>query len=121
MTATVMIALLTLAALQPEETCALARVERAKTLSSTCLSCHDGGAAPAITPHDTRVPGSHPVSVPYASARAAVSLRRSGPRDPAVVLPAGRVECVTCHAADGQGPHRTVLATAALCTGCHEK
>jgi hypothetical protein len=122
MTATVLIALVTFAAAEwaANESCPLAGVDRPTTLSSTCLSCHDGSVAPAVALHAADGRGAHPVSVRYAG-RADVSIRPNGPLDPLVVLPAGRVECVTCHSGEGTGPHRTVLPVGALCLGCHDK
>jgi predicted CXXCH cytochrome family protein len=122
-TSTVIIAIVTLAAVQadPDSVCALARVDRARTLSSTCLSCHDGSAAPAVRADAPGGHGIHPVSVSYAHARAEVAIRVVGPLDARVVLPAGRVECVSCHADQGQGPHKTVVSIGELCTGCHLK
>lgn len=122
MTATMFIALVTLAVQSdPQQTCLLGKVDRARTLSSTCLSCHDGSAAPSVAFHTATSGGSHPVSVTYAFARPEVAVRPIGPLDPLVVLPGGRVECVSCHAGDGTGPHKTVLSFSALCTGCHQK
>jgi hypothetical protein len=125
MTATVIIAFMSLVPFQPEpETvCTLGRVDRANTPSSRCLSCHDGSVAPAVTgtavfPGDH---GAHPVSVSYAFAPRGVSIRALGPRDARVVLPAGRVECVTCHEGRGRGPHHTVIPPAELCASCHDK
>lgn len=123
MTATVLIGLLTLAGARPDAapTCALERVDRARTSSATCLTCHDGSAARAVEVHSTGPRSSHPVGVSYALARPALAVRRAGPLDARVVLPAGRVECVTCHAADGAGAHRTVDPAGGLCGGCHAK
>jgi predicted CXXCH cytochrome family protein len=123
MTATVLIALLTLTGARPEASpmCALDRIDRARTSSATCLTCHDGSAAPAVDVRATRPRSSHPVGVSYALARPELAVRRAGPVDARIVLPAGRVECVSCHAADGAGAHRTVDAAGGLCGGCHAK
>lgn len=123
MTVTAMIVLLTLGAVEPlsDSICALSRIDRARTLSSTCLACHDGSAAPAIGLQAAPAHAAHPVSVSYARAPADVAVRAQGPRDARVVLPAGRVECVTCHAEQGPGPHKTVVALRDLCVGCHQK
>lgn len=99
-------------------TCTLGRVDRATTTSETCLSCHDGSTAPAVALHAV-ANGAHPVGVSYALARPESSLRRYGPTSARLVLPRGRVECVTCHAIDGRGPHWTV-SPADLCTACHD-
>lgn len=136
MTATALIALMMLNAAQPapEQVCLLGRVDRASTSSASCLACHDGSAGPPVAFHAAGASvgfamgtgasgraGAHPVSVPYALGRREVALRAFGPRDPAVILPGGRVECVTCHSATGAGPRRTVLEFSALCGGCHQK
>jgi hypothetical protein len=119
-TATALLALMTAITYQPTTTvCELGRIDRANTTSWTCLSCHDGSSAPSVAAHSAGAGGSHPVGVAYAFGRSALSLRPFGPASALVVLPAGRVECTTCHLAGGPGSSSTV--TRDLCTGCHQK
>lgn len=123
MTATALLAALTLTVFVPnsDSPCGLARADRARTLSTSCLACHDGSAAPSIRMHVAGAQGSHPVGVAYAAARRQVAVRLGGPLDPRLLLPLGRVECVTCHAIEGSGPRWTVVSFGALCTSCHDK
>lgn len=86
------------AAEPPAERCALTSSAAASVPSVTCAGCHPGHG--------------HPVGLAYATsfARASLALRaeaevvRRG-----VLLPEGRLECVTCH--DGRSPwkHRIAL------------
>lgn len=103
-----------------ESACMLGRVDRSRTSSQTCLACHDGSVGPVVGLHDG-LNGSHSVGVAWAAARQDASLRRYGPRDARVVLPRGRVECVSCHAMDGTGRHWTVEPFDELCAACHDK
>lgn len=103
-----------------DSSCALGRVDRSRTSSETCLACHDGTAGPAISLHDF-MDASHPIGISYAAARENMSVRRFGPTDSQIVLPRGRVECVSCHALDGTGPHWTLKPSGNLCTACHDK
>lgn len=99
-------------------TCTLGRVDRATTTSATCIACHDGTVAPPVALHGD-LNGVHPVGVAYGLGRPEAALRRYGPRNPRLVLPRGRVECVTCHSVRDAGPHWTVSGD--LCTACHDK
>jgi predicted CXXCH cytochrome family protein len=105
-----------------ESPCGLSGAIRMLTGSMTCVSCHDGTAATAIslvrTPDGAAA--SHPVGIDYADA----ALRHPGKYTPAanlppeIVLVAGKVECTSCH--DGRSPQRFKLAgQRELCLGCH--
>ncbi|HEX9244418.1 MAG TPA: cytochrome c3 family protein [Anaeromyxobacter sp.] len=104
-----------------DSVCTLEYVNRSTTSSEKCVVCHDGSVGPAIALHAAGARTAHPVGVSYYAAGAEAAVWQSGPRNALVVLPRGRVECVTCHSADGSGPHETVTSFAALCTACHDK
>ncbi len=96
--------------------------------SRQCLSCHDGVLAPDVAeapqihdgPHGE---GGHPVGMSYAAAvaRGDAALRSSTDVQRALALPAGNVECVTCHAPGSAAPHQLALPErhSALCFACH--
>ena len=123
MTATALLAAIAMVVYVPayDSVCELRTVDRSKTSSAMCIACHDGSAAPPISIHAAGIQGTHPVGVPYASMREEMSLRRYGPTDPLILLPGGRVECVTCHSVKGTGPRWTVASFGALCSACHDK
>ncbi len=93
--------------------------------SALCLGCHDGTVARAVS-HDQIGPGgsdSHPIGVSYfaAQARRRTALRSLGEIAPQLILPDGRVECVTCHDATSRRPSLLAMTNqgSALCFGCH--
>ena len=103
-------------------TCELSRVDRARTTSLSCMTCHDGSAGKAV-PFQMRGDGagmSHPVEIDYAAAAA----RQPGKYEPASSLPyqvplvAGKVQCTTCHDGASRDPMR-VVEIRDLCIACH--
>ena len=112
------------AGLQP--VCLLARVSRQAASTRLCLSCHDGSlgsshlAGPAAG--SASGPGAHPVDVSYEDAfRRGRRLRPSFEVSRRLMLPDGKLTCVTCH--DGASTERAHVAVtmggSALCLGCH--
>jgi hypothetical protein len=94
--------------------CELARADRARTSSASCLACHDGAAGRELGP-------SHPVEVDYGSAAA----REPDRYVPAALLRAdvplvdGKVSCTSCH--DGASPHaKRAVDPGRLCLACHQ-
>ncbi len=110
--------------------------------SQLCLSCHDGAIAPAV-PMPQHIPvisqvgvsagqtgdgfrfpmGNHPVGVRY-DAGSPRFAREPGLRAGAEVpLPAGRVQCVSCHDPHGTTGHEDLLRVSnrrsGLCLSCH--
>jgi len=91
--------------------------------AAACLGCHEQGeAAPRIAEH-----ASHPWDVAYQ-----VTRRRASPLRPApaalargVVMPDGRVTCLSCHAAASRERFRLRLpqddgpVAERLCQACH--
>ncbi|HEX9306891.1 MAG TPA: cytochrome c3 family protein [Anaeromyxobacter sp.] len=104
------------------EPCTLSRVERAKTTSSACLACHDGGVAPAVG-FEMRAGGGgfgHPVSVDYgrAASEHPTQYAPAGALPREIPLVNGRIECTTCH--DGaSATAKHVVDTQQLCLACH--
>jgi hypothetical protein len=104
--------------------CELARVDRARTTSQRCMTCHDGSVGSPIF-YATRPGGGaplpgHPVGIEYAPypARLPALYAPASRLPPEVALVNGRVECTTCHDARAQTPDHVVL-TNGLCTACH--
>jgi predicted CXXCH cytochrome family protein len=110
--------------------CELARVDRARTTSQACMTCHDGSTGPGVgwvtsggtgSSGQQRMPvPSHPVGIAYAP----VALERPGKLvapsrlPPELVLVNGRIECTTCHDARATAPDH-VVRTPGLCLSCH--
>jgi predicted CXXCH cytochrome family protein len=102
--------------------CQLHGADRALTPSTSCLSCHDGSAAPAVGSGPERTAGTHPAGVPYAgSPLSGANLRPAGQLDPGIVLPAGLVACTSCHDGASREAHHVALSPGRLCVGCHDK
>ncbi len=112
--------------------CALGRTDRQQASARSCLSCHDGTtgtAASYTTPQDaaprlSAMHGAHPIEVVYAVARARnpsqLHPQELLPRG--LVLPGGKVTCVTCHDGASREPHRAAvsLSRSRLCMSCHD-
>ncbi len=123
MTALTLLVAIVMTSTEPgyDSVCTLKRVDRSTTSSEKCLVCHDGSVGSPIALHVAGAGTAHPVGVSYYAARDEAAVFPSGPRNALVVLPRGRIECVTCHSADGSGRHSTVTSFGALCTACHDK
>jgi predicted CXXCH cytochrome family protein len=107
--------------------CELLTQSRWTGTTKGCLSCHDGSVAMAANyaigaPHKG-VHSSHPVEVYYASASRSGEhkLHPPGALPAALVMPEGKVTCVTCH--DGKSTIRYHVAMSndrsRLCFSCH--
>jgi predicted CXXCH cytochrome family protein len=113
--------------------CALLRVSRQQATSRSCISCHDGTTGSGVSyvlPREPGAPrlsamhGSHPIEVDYAVAQA----RRPRAMVPAamlpesLVLPEGKVGCVTCHDGASSERHYTAISMSKskLCSSCHD-
>jgi hypothetical protein len=106
-----------------ESPCELNGAIRRTTGSRSCVSCHDGTAAPAISQGTGSAYAgvtSHPVGISYAEAAS----RHPGTYVPPsqlpkeIVLVGGKVECTTCHDGTSTLPHR-VAGESELCLACH--
>lgn len=120
----------------------LEETERAGDGTLLCLRCHDGTIARETIPvsgerrkaiDNLRTPArgrghgssDHPVGVPYPSAdryyHSPALVERSGE----VRLPAGNIECISCHDPHNESgqPHMLVKSNyrSALCLTCHVK
>jgi predicted CXXCH cytochrome family protein len=101
------------------DVCGLRTVERGAATTQSCLTCHDGTVAGV---HGTLGAGEHPIDVSYDVAAAAnLRLRSRFDLSRRLVLPAGRLTCVTCHDGASSEPKHTALtmSQSALCTSCH--
>lgn len=107
----------------------------------TCLRCHDGTVAKAIVAGVKKPrfaskfnPGlfrsghgtsDHPVGMPYPNVKKGFRPMTAVVAGGAVTLPAGNVECVSCHDPHGQSGEKYMLvstiARSALCLTCHAK
>lgn len=99
----------------PESICTIASADRITTTSIECLSCHDGTVTESIAE-------SHPFDVDYDAARTRSSdLRPRGALPANLVLPGGKVTCLTCHDGASTEPAKTSLPQAGsqLCFACH--
>jgi hypothetical protein len=105
-----------------DEECGLAKADRARTPSTTCLGCHDGTATPGVAFANLHggPSGAHPVDIDYFAASAS-NRQLAPPFDlpRAVVLVAGRVACTTCHDGTSTSPGRVAGELVSLCDGCH--
>jgi len=113
--------------------CALGRVNRAQADSRTCLGCHDGTSAAGVSyqrPEELGRTGqsamhtSHPVDVDYqlAATRKPGMLHPAGALPESLMLPHGKVTCVTCHdGASREKNHMSVsMSRSRLCGSCHD-
>lgn len=113
--------------------CALGRVNRAQMDSRTCLGCHDGTSAPGVAyqrPHEvgrslaSAMHTAHPVDVDYelAASQKPGSLHPVGILPESLVLPQGKVSCVTCHDGASREKHRVSvsMSRSRLCAACHD-
>lgn len=112
--------------------CALGRVNRAQTDTRTCLGCHDGTSATGVVYQrpgelghtgQSAMHSSHPVDVDYqlAWSRKPGLLNPSGALPENLMLPSGKVSCVTCHdGASREKNHVSVsMSRSRLCSSCH--
>jgi predicted CXXCH cytochrome family protein len=104
--------------------CELPLVDRARTPSTRCLSCHDGSVTRGtlLKPH-VDGGGDHPVEIDYGRsfARRPRVLRPPGALPDALPLVGGKVSCTTCHDARSPEKGKPALTTrgSALCFACH--
>lgn len=112
--------------------------------SLTCLSCHDGSTAgdvlggtngrpsvqevvrgPSVTAHPGDLGGNHPIGVEYPAFNQEYRSKAQVEAEGYVVLPGGRVECLSCHDVHGQYGVESLLVKSndrsALCLTCHRK
>ncbi len=112
--------------------------------SLNCLSCHDGGIAsdvlggshdvgssrfnttgPSVTLRPGDLRGNHPIGVEYPRFDRRYNPKTQVESDGYVVLPGGRVECISCHDVHGQyGVNKLLVKSndrSALCLTCHRK
>jgi len=101
--------------------CVLPTVDRARTRSAVCLTCHDGTVGATMHAVAGELEG-HPIERTYEGVLLASGRLRARADLPAqLVLPEGVVACTTCH--DGGAPAPSRLAVpmtgSALCLSCH--
>jgi predicted CXXCH cytochrome family protein len=109
--------------------CALGRTMRQQATTRACLGCHDGTSAAGVEVRragasTSRMHDSHPVDVDYAMAelRRPSRFHTLASLPPSLVLPGGKVTCVTCHdGASREQAHAAVTTDRSrLCTSCHD-
>ena len=86
--------------------------------SIDCLTCHDAALDPLGVD-----PLGHPVGVIYGRDDALSDLRPRHLLPAAIVLPDGRVSCLSCHVVEEDGRHGSLVldaAASALCSNCHD-
>ena len=100
------------------------------SITTYCLSCHDGTVAPRRQGPSDQVRGErmqfkgmsglHPVEVHYPTGDRGFNATEKLPS--AMVMPGGLVTCVTCHRLDS-GDHELVVSNrrSELCLTCHRK
>lgn len=98
-------------------------------LSAGCLACHDGGVSPVSWVNSAAIhtaPGtpasSHPVGVDYATSASFGGYRDAFLLPSEMLLPNGKVSCVSCHAvyvADHGAPVVS-MSESRLCFSCHD-
>ncbi len=98
-------------------------------VESQCLVCHDGTVGEDVhggvtAPGVGSAGSSHPVGVPYLSRPRGFSdnsLLPVASLDERLVLPEGRVECVTCHDPFSTAEDLLVMSNhgSSLCLSCH--
>ena len=100
------------------------------SITTYCLSCHDGTVAPrrqgpsvqgrGDRMQDIGMPGLHPVEVHYPTGDRGFKATAELPS--AMVMPGGCVTCVTCHRLDSED-HELVVSNgrSELCLTCHQK
>lgn len=101
----------------------------ARTESVACLACHDATVAPDVglapSPDHAGPSAEHPVRVSYrdAYARNPRAFHLPEQVERTHTLPAGKVECVTCHRPDAAGGWAVATAGPGrkLCGGCHRQ
>lgn len=110
--------------------------------TTMCLRCHDGTIARDTIPIDTprnrfenvQHPGhfsighgdsNHPVGVEYPRVEKGFHAPSKVESGGHVLLPGGRVECISCHDPHAMSGHKYMLvmsnARSALCLTCHNK
>lgn len=100
--------------------------------SKACLKCHDDKGGNATNRVGINSKGvlrhmrsslSHPVGRPYALSSLSTDYRPVSTLPSAIVLPDGKVECISCHQNTGTGTQHGGLTisnlSSALCTSCH--
>lgn len=109
--------------------CALGRVSRKTATTASCLACHDGISAGGVSYGGPGLAagyshGSHPVDVDYnlASLKPYTRFHPLAALPPSLVLPDGKVTCVTCHdGSSAEASHTSMtMNRSRLCFGCHD-
>jgi predicted CXXCH cytochrome family protein len=97
--------------------------------SRQCLSCHeDRGDGLAIRVDQQGIvrhnsgSGNHPIGMLYGQIKGIGLYRREAELPAAILLPQGKVSCVSCHVGYSKKHGALVIANkhSALCMGCHE-
>ena len=97
--------------------------------SRQCLSCHAGNAD-ALAMHIDQQgivrhsggSGNHPIGMPYGQAKGIGLYRKEVDLPAAILLPQGKVGCVSCHVGYSKKHGALVMSNehSALCMGCHD-
>jgi predicted CXXCH cytochrome family protein len=97
--------------------------------SMQCLSCHSEGSEGPISRIDARGivrhgsgSGNHPIGMSYGETRGIGLYRKISELPPGILLPEGKMACVSCHVGYSKQHGALVLSTdrSALCMGCHD-
>lgn len=97
--------------------------------SMQCLSCHaENGEGPrssvdarGIVRHSSGS-GNHPIGKIYGQSRGIGLYRKESDLPPGILLPEGKIACVSCHVGYSKKHGALVLSNdrSALCMGCHD-
>ncbi|GAB4348656.1 MAG: hypothetical protein Kow006_09570 [Gammaproteobacteria bacterium] len=97
--------------------------------SIQCLGCHEDelssqGLQVTVSPTGIARHGSgsanHPVGTDYATAAGFGGYRERGAIPPAILLPGGKVSCISCHEGYTSDHGKTLVTTRGLCLECHD-
>lgn len=97
--------------------------------SMQCLSCHAENTEVPVSRVDERGivrhgggSGNHPIGMIYGQSRGVGLYRKVSDLPPGILLPEGKMACVSCHVGYSKKHGELVLTTdkSALCMGCHD-
>lgn len=97
--------------------------------SVQCLGCHEDELSSAglqvtvstagVARHGSGT-ANHPIGVNYSATASYGSYRSQATISPAIVLPEGKVACISCHEGYSSTHGRTVVTARGLCLECHD-
>lgn len=94
--------------------------------SIACIGCHSekatvvgAGGAAFVDPNHTNAGGNHPIGAEYRRAEDFGGYRPAGMLTEEIVLPRGRMSCVSCHVGYSAQHGRLSHTRSGLCYECH--